>query len=79
MANCVQISNSCQVLLAFGLMLILIPKFTNGHGALLFPPGRSTAWRLGYPTLVNYDDAELNCGGFGVRNHNHFNISMNFS
>lgn len=34
-----------------------------GHGRLLDPPGRSSMWRLGFPTPKNYDDNGLNCGG----------------
>ncbi|XP_047992291.1 uncharacterized protein LOC125231006 [Leguminivora glycinivorella] len=36
-----------------------------GHGMVLDPPGRATAWRYGFRTPVNYDDNGLNCGGVG--------------
>ncbi|XP_059142297.1 uncharacterized protein LOC131929924, partial [Physella acuta] len=36
----------------------------SSHGLLADPPSRSSMWRLGYPTPVNYQDNELFCGGF---------------
>lgn len=39
----------------------------KGHGRLMEPVGRSSAWRKGYDTPVNYNDNELFCGGFDVR------------
>lgn len=38
-----------------------------GHAYLGQPPGRSSAWRAGFPTPKNYNDNGLNCGGFGVQ------------
>merc|ERR1719347_1301959 len=38
-----------------------------GHGYLLKPPARATAWRVGFPTPVDYTDNGLNCGGFGTQ------------
>ncbi|XP_013195579.1 uncharacterized protein LOC106138839 isoform X2 [Amyelois transitella] len=35
-----------------------------GHGRVLQPPSRASAWRFGFPTAPNYDDDGLNCGGF---------------
>lgn len=40
--------------------------FIQGHGRMLEPPMRSSAWRYGFPTPKNYNDNELNCGGFPV-------------
>lgn len=37
------------------------------HGRLISPASRSTAWRYGYPTTVNYDDNQLFCGGQNVQ------------
>lgn len=37
-----------------------------GHGMMWDPPARSTMWRLGFNTPINYDDNALNCGGRGV-------------
>ncbi|XP_042869962.1 uncharacterized protein LOC122251841 [Penaeus japonicus] len=39
----------------------------EGHGRLMQPPSRSSAWRLGFDTPVNYNDNELFCGGFGIQ------------
>lgn len=36
----------------------------NGHGRLIDPPSRSSAFRYGFPTPPNYDDNGLFCGGF---------------
>lgn len=36
----------------------------HGHGRLLEPPARSSMWRLGFNTPKNYNDNQLNCGGF---------------
>ncbi|CAH1112436.1 unnamed protein product [Psylliodes chrysocephalus] len=37
---------------------------TNGHGRLIEPPSRASAWRYGFNTPHNYNDHELFCGGF---------------
>ncbi|KAJ8319947.1 hypothetical protein KUTeg_001534 [Tegillarca granosa] len=36
----------------------------SGHGRLWDPPSRSSMWRQGYSTPHNYNDNQLNCGGF---------------
>ena len=36
------------------------------HGRLIGPPSRSTAWRYGFDVPPNYNDNELNCGGYAV-------------
>nr|XP_023020670.1 uncharacterized protein LOC111509205 [Leptinotarsa decemlineata]XP_023020671.1 uncharacterized protein LOC111509205 [Leptinotarsa decemlineata]XP_023020673.1 uncharacterized protein LOC111509205 [Leptinotarsa decemlineata]XP_023020674.1 uncharacterized protein LOC111509205 [Leptinotarsa decemlineata] len=36
----------------------------DGHGRLIEPPSRSSAWRYGFNTPHNYNDHELFCGGF---------------
>jgi len=35
-----------------------------GHGRLVVPAGRSSAWRYGFNTPHHYSDNELFCGGF---------------
>ena len=45
--------------------VILIPG-CHGHGRLLVPPARSTMWREGFNTPIDYNDNQLNCGGFQV-------------
>ncbi|XP_052786377.1 uncharacterized protein LOC128221816 [Mya arenaria] len=39
----------------------------KGHGYMYDPPQRSSAWRLGFNTPVNYQDNELFCGGASVQ------------
>ena len=36
----------------------------SGHGRLIEPPSRTSAWRFGFGTPANYNDHETNCGGF---------------
>ncbi|XP_013167702.1 PREDICTED: uncharacterized protein LOC106117803 [Papilio xuthus] len=36
----------------------------SGHGRLIEPPSRASAWRYGFDTPHNYNDHELYCGGF---------------
>ncbi|BFZ00768.1 hypothetical protein BsWGS_03807 [Bradybaena similaris] len=45
-----------------GLLLTLLPP-VEGHARLWDPPGRSTMWRRGFQTPVNFQDNELFCGG----------------
>lgn len=51
-------------LAAFSAVLLL--PLAKGHGRLIDPPARSTAWRFGFHTPVNYNDNEVFCGGFSV-------------
>ena len=53
--------------LTFGMIMIasLLPSVL-GHGYLMHPPQRSSAWRFGFQTPTNYDDNTQFCGGFGV-------------
>ena len=37
------------------------------HGRLINPPARNAMWRFGFNNPVNYNDNELNCGGFSVQ------------
>ncbi|KOB70244.1 Chitin binding domain 3 protein [Operophtera brumata] len=46
------------------LMSATAVALVHGHGRVLDPPGRGTAWRLGYNARANYDDDALFCGGF---------------
>ena len=39
---------------------------SNGHGRLMDPVSRSSAWRKNLSTLINYNDNELFCGGATV-------------
>ncbi|KAL8602230.1 hypothetical protein ACOMHN_022743 [Nucella lapillus] len=38
----------------------------EGHGRLMEPPSRSSLWRFGLSTAINYDDNALNCGGLNT-------------
>ncbi|XP_046579682.1 uncharacterized protein LOC124287227 [Haliotis rubra] len=40
-----------------------VVEVVASHGYLLDPPQRSSMWRVGFDTPVNYDDMGLNCGG----------------
>lgn len=46
------------------LTLTYYTKPLNGHGRLIEPPSRASAWRYGFNTPHNYNDHELYCGGF---------------
>ena len=37
---------------------------THGHGRLIQPPSRASAWRYGFNTPADYNDSEGFCGGF---------------
>ena len=39
----------------------------QGHGKMLHPISRSSMWRFGYDVPPNWNDNELNCGGYDVR------------
>lgn len=49
------------------ILLVFQQNQVTGHGRLIDPPARSTAWRFGYDTPVNYDDNQLYCGGKQVQ------------
>jgi len=38
-----------------------------GHGYLIYPPQRSSLWRVNTDAPANYDDNALFCGGFAVQ------------
>jgi hypothetical protein len=47
-------------------VLLCAVSMVAGHGRLIKPPSRSSAWRYGFNTPANYNDHELFCGGFAV-------------
>lgn len=55
--------NAVQFVIVYIIVMQTI-DVCNGHGRLIDPPGRSTAYRYGFPTPPNYDDNGLFCGGF---------------
>ena len=46
------------------MIFLFLSAKVSSHGRLISPPGRSTAWRFGFDTPINYNDNELFCGGF---------------
>lgn len=40
-----------------------------GHGMLMDPVNRGSAWRKGYNTPTNWDDDGNYCGGYTVNNN----------
>ena len=48
-------------------MTYLVVDSVSGHGRLIDPPARNSMWRYGFSNPVNYNDNELNCGGFAYQ------------
>ena len=48
------------------IFLSVVTDIVKGQGRLLSPPGRSSLWRFGYGTPINYNDNALTCGGIQV-------------
>ncbi|XP_065561377.1 uncharacterized protein LOC136027884 isoform X2 [Artemia franciscana] len=46
------------------LLVVAIGAGVKGHGRLIDPPSRSSAWRYGFGTPNNFNDHEIYCGGF---------------
>ena len=66
-------------MMKFALLLSALCAAVHGHGRLLEPPSRSSAWRLGFNTPPNYDDNQLFCGGASVsiiHNRLHFRYAV---
>ena len=61
------------ILFVVGIVIAII-HHANSHGYLADPPSRSSAWRLGFKTPINYEDNQLFCGGFDVRFYDIINI-----
>ncbi|XP_052807202.1 uncharacterized protein LOC128236392 [Mya arenaria] len=53
-----------KYLVTIVLLCIVTLGHVSGHGRLTDPPGRSSAWRFGFKTPINYNDNSLECGGF---------------
>lgn len=49
------------------LVLCVVLDCVSGQGRMLSPPGRSSMWRYGFDTPVNYNDNVLSCGGLKHR------------
>lgn len=50
--------------LVFTLVICGSLRQASGHGRMMDPVARSSAWRLGFNLPKNYDDNALFCGGF---------------
>ncbi|XP_076254086.1 uncharacterized protein LOC143192558 [Rhynchophorus ferrugineus] len=48
----------------FAVVILTFLDRVEGHGRLIEPPSRASAWRYGFDTPHNYNDHELYCGGF---------------
>ena len=48
----------CGVFVLAGLVAVVW-----GHGYLMDPPGRASAWRYGFNTPINVDDNGIRCEG----------------
>lgn len=58
----------------YSIKLLLLPAIflaifqeACGHGMVMDPVNRSSAWRKHFKVPVNWDDTELYCGGISVR------------
>lgn len=56
--------------LSIAVILTTFVDLCHGHGRLIEPPSRSSAWRYGFQTPPNYNDHELYCGGFTRQQRN---------
>ena len=56
-----------QHLILFCVLLLVEISIVQGHGRLMDPPSRNSMWRAGFPNPPNYNDNELNCGGFSYQ------------
>ncbi|XP_033324121.2 uncharacterized protein LOC117219248 [Megalopta genalis] len=54
-----------QILLVTGLLAVQLLE-VYGHGMMMDPVSRSSAWRKGFPVEPNYNDNSLFCGGYDV-------------
>lgn len=53
-----------EVHAVFAMVVAVFTSAVHGHGRLIEPPSRATAWRYGFSLPANYNDHELYCGGF---------------
>ncbi len=60
---------SCNSLTLFAVLLSFLVVYVDSHGYIYDPPSRSSVWRIFKDqALINYNDNEIYCGGFGVCN-----------
>lgn len=58
------------------LIIFVFAGIVRGHGRLARPPSRSSAWQFGFSTPINYNDWQLNCGGYEVSQTESLQISL---
>ena len=49
------------------ILILGVSSYVSGHGMMLQPVARNSMWRKGFPNPRNYNDNELNCGGFSTQ------------
>ena len=59
-------SSGIKMLSLLVVLIALSVERVIGHGRMIKPPQRSSAWRFGFDNPTNYDDEQLWCGGLGV-------------
>lgn len=64
------VSKTTLLTIAIALYFGIFIGLCYGHGRLIEPPSRSSAWRYGFQTPPNYNDHELYCGGFTRQQRN---------
>ena len=74
----------CKLAVLMLCMTAMGVRQVEGHGRLVDPPSRSSAWRYGFDTPRNYDDNQLFCGGFAVSQNDvtvlsHFYVNLHSS
>lgn len=50
----------------FAIGSLMVVKVSS-HGRLIDPPARNSMWRFGFSNPPNFNDNELNCGGFSYQ------------
>lgn len=58
------VRSSAGTWLIFFTLVACFVANAEGHGRLIEPPSRASAWRYGFQTPPDYNDHELYCGGF---------------
>ena len=71
-------SSISEMFLSTVLVFATLFMTVESHGRLIEPPSRSTMWRFGFDTPPNYNDNQLNCGGFSVRILVHAYQTLNY-
>lgn len=59
-------SSSIVTLILVKIILFHCIINVSGHGMLMDPVNRGSAWRKGFKTPTNYDDNGNYCGGYTV-------------